>query len=329
VSKILSQEEIDALLSNVAKTQSFDELEDAREKTIHLYDFKHPDRISKDQLRTLRTIHDGFARTFATHLSSTLRTMVDVNLLSIDQVAYSEYMMALSEPACIYVVSSRSLKGSAIVEIGTNFALIVVDRLLGGPGKKVDQVREITVIEQNILKKIIEKALVILNDVWHHITPINLYLESFETNPQFVQIAPASETAAVVFFEIVLRDQAYPFNLCFPYFVLEPLIQNLTSQSWTLSQKKRTRDESSNIQSRMKLTTLPINVRLDITNIKLREFLNIQRGDILHLEMKLGKELPIFINDHVKFFGQPGVVGKKRAVKIMRKVTPEEEMIYE
>jgi flagellar motor switch protein FliM len=172
VSKILSQEEIDALLTNVAKTQSFDELEEARERAVHLYDFKHPDRISKDQLRTLRTIHDGFARTFATYLSSTMRTMVDVNLLSIDQVAYSEYMMALSEPSCIYIISSKSLKGSAIIELGTNFALIVVDRLLGGSGKKADQIREVTIIEQNILKKIIEKALVVLNDVWHHVTPI-------------------------------------------------------------------------------------------------------------------------------------------------------------
>ena len=329
MSKILSQEEIDALLTNVAKTQSFDELEEARERAVHLYDFKHPDRISKDQLRTLRTIHDGFARTFATYLSSTMRTMVDVNLLSIDQVAYSEYMMALSEPSCIYIISSKSLKGSAIIELGTNFALIVVDRLLGGPGKKADQIREVTIIEQNILKKIIEKALVVLNDVWHHVTPINLYLESFETNPQFVQIAPASETAAVVFFEIVLRDQAYPFNICFPYFVLEPLIQNLTSQSWTLNQKTVSGQDKSNIRTRMRLTTLPLYVQLEASSIKLQHLVNLKKGDILQLEMKHGKDLPVLIDNRVKFLGQLGTVGRKKAIKILRKVTPEEEIVYE
>ncbi|KPL06240.1 hypothetical protein AMJ86_09270 [bacterium SM23_57] len=329
MSKILSQEEIDALLTNVAKTQSFDDLEEARERAVHLYDFKHPDRISKDQLRTLRTIHDGFARTFATYLSSTMRTMVDVNLLSIDQVAYSEYMMALSEPSCIYIISSKSLKGSAIIELGTNFALIVVDRLLGGPGKKADQIREVTIIEQNILKKIIEKALVVLNDVWHHVTPINLYLESFETNPQFVQIAPASETAAVIFFEIVLRDQAYPFNICFPYFVLEPLIQNLTSQSWTLSQKAVSGRDKSNIRTRMQLTALPLYVQLDASSIKLQHLVNLKKGDILQLEMKHGKDLPVLIDNRVKFLGQLGIVGKKKAIKILRKVTPEEEIVYE
>jgi len=329
MSKILSQEEIDALLTNVAKTQTLDDLEESRERTVHIYDFKHPDRISKDQLRTLRTIHDGFARTFATHLSSTLRTMVDVNLLSIDQVAYSEYMMALSEPSCIYIVSSKSLKGSAIIEIGTNFALIVVDRLLGGPGKKADQIREVTVIEQNILKKIIEKALVILNDAWHHITPINLYLESFETNPQFVQIAPASETAAVVFFEIVLRDQAFPFNLCFPYFVVEPLLQNLSSQSWSMAQKKISSFDRRHIQSRMSLTSLPLVVRFDSTTLKLRDLVNLKKGDIVELEMKQGKDLPVIVQNRIKFFGKLGVVGKKKAIKILRTVTPEEEIIYE
>ncbi len=329
MSKILSQEEIDALLTNVAKTQSFDELDDAPEKAIHLYDFKHPDRISKDQLRTLRTIHDGFARTFATYLSSTLRTMVDVNLLSIDQVAYSEYMMALSEPACIYIVSSKSLKGSSIIEIGTNFSLIVVDRLLGGHGITIDQIREVTVIEQSILKKIIEKALVILNDCWRHIAPINLYMESFETNPQFVQIAPASETAAVVFFEIILRDQAYPFNLCFPYFVLEPLIQNLTSQSWALTQKKATEVDQFHVESRMKLSQLPLVVQLNSSNIKLKDFTNLSRGDIIEMEMKKGQELPVFVSDRVKFFCKPGVTGKKKVIKIVRCVTPQEEIIYE
>ena len=109
MSKILTQQEIDALLSNVAQGQSIETIEEQKERPTHLYDFKHPDRISKDQLRTLRTIHDGFARTFGTYLSTNLRTMVDTNLLSIDQVAYSEYMLALSVPSCIYVISFMTI----------------------------------------------------------------------------------------------------------------------------------------------------------------------------------------------------------------------------
>ena len=130
MSKILTQEEIDALLKSVSTTPTFEAVETKSERPVHLYDFKHPDRISKDQLRSLRTIHDSFSRSFGTYLSSMLRTLVDINLLSIDQATYSEYMLALSVPSCIYIIASKNLKGAAIMEISPQFALTVVDRLL-------------------------------------------------------------------------------------------------------------------------------------------------------------------------------------------------------
>ena len=141
-------------------------------------------------------------------------------------------MLSLSVPSCIYIIASNNLKGSAIVEVSPQFALIVVDRMLGGNGSRSGNIRELTIIEQNILRKMMETALNILTDSWRHVTRLNLYIESFESNPQFVQIAPSSETAAVVSFEILLRDMTFPMNLCFPYFVLDPLIQNL-STNWT------------------------------------------------------------------------------------------------
>jgi flagellar motor switch protein FliM len=144
-----------------------------------------------------------------------------------------------------------------------------------------------------------------------------------------VQIAPASETAAVVFFEIILHDQAYPFNLCFPYFVLEPLIQNLTSQSWALTQKKTTKVDQFHAETRMKLTGLPLVVQLNSSNIKLKDFTNLQNGDILEMNMKQGQELPVYVGNRVKFFCKPGVAGKKKVIKIVRSVTPQEEIIYE
>lgn len=330
MSKILTQQEIDALLSNVAQGQSIETIEEQNERPTHLYDFKHPDRISKDQLRTLRTIHDGFARTFGTYLSTNLRTMVDINLLSIDQVAYSEYMLALSVPSCIYVISSKNLKGSGILEMSPQFSLMLVDRLLGGSGSRVDQVREITTIEQNILKKVVDKALVILNDCWHHLVPINLYVESFESNPQFVQIAPASETAAVIFFEIVVRDLTFPLNICFPYFVLEPLMARLTDQSWmTLVQRQGSIDETNNIKARLKLTPLEMKVQLGQVVLQLRDLLNLQKESVLVLPDRRDQELKILVNGKVKFWGMPGLVNRRKGIKIERCVSPYEEVIHE
>ncbi|MFH1010060.1 MAG: flagellar motor switch protein FliM [bacterium] len=330
MSKILTQEEIDALLRNVSQGQSVSAIEESKERSSHLYDFKHPDRISKEQLRTLRTIHDGFARTFGTYLSTSLRTMVDINLLSIDQVAYGEYMLALSVPSCIYVISSKNLKGSGILEIAPQFALMLVDRLLGGSGSRVDRVREITIIEQNILKRVVDKALVILNDAWHHIVPVNLYVESFESNPQFVQIAPASETAAVIFFEIVVRDMTLPLNICFPYFVLEPLLQHLADESWmALTRRRGSVQEVSDIRARLQLTPLVLTVQLGQTTIRLRDLLNLQQGSILALNERRDQELKIRVNGKVKFWAMPGTSNNRKAVKILRRVSPYEEVIHE
>lgn len=331
MSKILSQEEIDALLDSVSKTKSYEQIEKVRERSVHLYDFKHPDRVSKDQLRTLRTIHDGFARTFSTYLSTILRTMVDINLLSIDQVAYSEYMMALSEPSCIYILKSDTLQGRAILEINPQLTLMIVDRLLGGSGKTMStELREITLIEQNIMRKIIDRALEIMNDTWQHILPIKLSFDGFEANPQFVQIAPASEVAVIIFFEILIRDLTYPLNICFPYFVLEPVMPKLTGQSWLAQTKRRSQEDSKQvIEERLHYTKIPLQVHLGQKEISLRQLLEMKPGDVLTLDTRLNDPLQIITREKVKFIAKPGTLGKRKAVKIVKVIDSEEKQFYE
>jgi flagellar motor switch protein FliM len=325
MSKILTQEEIDALLKSVATTQATVPTPEAKERPIHLYDFKHPDRISKDQLRALRTIHDAFSRAFGTYLSGMLRTLVDINLLSIDQATYSEYMLSLSVPSCIYIVASKNLKGSAIMEMSPQFALTVVDRLLGGNGNRVGSIRELTIIEQNILRKVAESALSILTDAWRHIYRMNLYIESFESNPQFVQIAPASETAAVVSFEIIIRDMTFPINLCFPYFVLDPLIQNLSTSWASPTTKRMSSREFEGLQTRIRLTRLPIIAQLGSARLCMKELVQLQTGDVIRLDERKGEGLKVWVDGRVKFWGEPGLSNVKRAVRIIRRVTALEE----
>jgi flagellar motor switch protein FliM len=329
MSKILTQDEIDALLRNVTTTETVQAIEETQSRPIHLYDFKHPDRISKDQLRALRTIHDAFARSFGTYLSGSLRTLVDINLLSIDQAAYSEYMLSLSVPSCIYIVSSAKLKGSIILEISTDFGLMVVDRLLGGNDARISTVRELTVIEQSIMSRVVDSALSTLTDAWRNVHDLAVYVESFESNPQFVQIAPASETAAVISFDIVIRDTSYPMNICFPYFVLDPLIQNL-SNSWTNVGTKRLQPpEFDELCNRIRLTELPITAQLGSTTLQMKEYLSLKVGDVLCMDQRTDDLLKIWVDGKVKFWGQPGISKRKRAIRIARRINNLEEIVHE
>ncbi len=329
MSKILTQDEIDLLLRNVVTGESSSPSSASDERAIHLYDFKHPYRTSKDQLRALRTIHDGFARSFGTYLSGTLRTLVDINILSIDQAAYSEYMLSLSVPSCLYIVSSNQLKGSIIFDMSPQFSLLVVDRLLGGLGTRQETLREMTIIEQTVLRRIIETSLSSLSDAWRNVQPMSLYVESYEANPQFVQIAPASESAVVVSCEIVIRDYTYPMNICFPFFVLEPLMGNL-STGWTnLSTKQIKPEEKNELVDRIRLSKLPVRAQLGSTIINMHEYLSLKLGDVLLLDQRRDDPVKVWVDKKVKFWAEPGNAKLQQAIRITRVISDQEEIVHE
>ncbi len=329
MNKILSQEEIDALLQNVSKGKSID-IATKIERKVALYDFKHPDRISKEQTRSLRGIHDSFARLFATYLSTTLRTLVDVNMLSIDQVTYSEYTMSLTVPSSLFILNLKNIDGKALLEISPQFLLFVVDRLLGGQGDTDVEIREITAIEQTVCRKVINSSISMLNDVWHQIVDLGADFETFESDPQFVQIARGSETIAIVFFEIRMRGTTYTMNFGYPYYVLEPLLQRLSTQTMIQSGKRRpTEEDMVSIHTRVKASKVPITAQLARTSISIRDFIDFKVGDILQLEQPIQGEMPVLVSGRLKFFSVPGTLGRKRAIRITRFLEADEELIYE
>ncbi len=329
MNKILSQDEIDALLSSVSKGKSYDSLEADQRRAVTVYDFKHPDRISKEQIRSMRTIHENFARLFATFLSTNMRALVDVNVISIDQVTYSEHTMSLSMPSSLYLLGFKDMEGKAVVEISPQLLLFIVDRLLGGSGETEIEVREITLIEQNIVQRIITNLIDTLNEVWSQVFPLNSKFDAFETDPQFVQIARSSETIAIIFFEVKVRGAVYPMNIGFPYFVLEPILQKLSAQTFFTTAKKSSESETKEMENRLKATSIPLTAVFDETDIRISEFLALQKDDIIRLDKELKEELLLRIGKRVKMFGVPGKSGRKMAVKVTRQISPDEKLTLE
>ncbi|MCF7810697.1 flagellar motor switch protein FliM [bacterium] len=326
--KILSQEEIDALLSSVSDTGIEDQPDSSMQ--VQLYDFKHPERISKEQMRALRTIHEGFARMFATYLSTSLRTLVDVNLLSIDQVTFSEYSLSLSLPNALYLLRMEELEGKAILEINPQFLLFAVDRMLGGGGDTEIEPREISQIEQNVIIKMMTNIIKQLNEVWMQIAPLGVSIDRFESDPQFVQIARSSDTIAIIFFDIRVRGMTYTMNLVFPYFTLEPIMNKLSAQGILSGALAKGDDrESEIVKERLKSSKLPLQVVLANTDIKVRDFIKLDSDDLLKIEKNTSEPMEVLIGRKLKFFGSPGRVGRHKAVKIIRSITHEEELIYD
>jgi len=327
MSKILSQEEIDALLSGEGLgtggvTASAEGVgEEQKEKLVSLYDFKHPNRVSKDQLRTIQTIHEAFARGFATHLSTRLRSLVDIDLTSVDQLTYSEFIMSMADPSAVYIFNIKELEGDAILEISPQLVLYIIDRSFGGEGGVIQEAREITIIEQNVMKKIVENALEQLVRAWQNITPLTLELRDFETNPQLIQISPPGETAIMISFEVKIQDFSSLLNLCFPYFVLEDVMPKLSAQHQIAhNQKKKTHHDEGIVQHKLRMAEIPVKVNLGKTELTLRDILGLEEGDIVRLDNRLDQSLDVVVGDTVKFKAKPGIYRNHKAVQIVSEI---------
>jgi flagellar motor switch protein FliM len=322
VAKILSQDEIDALLTTVSagegSSSESGQFQDEKLRSIVAYDFKHPNRVSKDQIRTLENIHDNFAGHFGSALSSVMRTIVDVDLVSVDQITYSEFIMSLVTPSCTYTYAAPPLDGVCLVDFNPTLTFSVIDRLFGGHGKIMEAERELTSIERSVMANLVHRMYGELQKSWANLVEIQIEQKSFETNPQFIQIVPPGETVVVISFQIKLFQSTGLLTICYPYVSLEPIITRLSAQNWIDATKKKNaeQDRSTNVHNLKKVDSQVAAVLLR-SKIKLREFMQLSLDDIIPSEKKINESIEITVNNRLKFAARPGLSGKKRAFQVL------------
>lgn len=322
MAKILSQDEIDALLTTVSAGEPDSaeaaDFEDEKLRSVVVYDFKHPNRVSKDQIRTLENMHDNFAGHFGSALSSILRTIVDVDLVSVDQITYSEFIMSLVTPSCTYTFAPPPLEGVCLVDFNPTLTFSVIDRLFGGRGKIMETERELTAIERSVMATLVSRLYSELTRAWEHLVEIEIEQKSFETNPQFIQIVPPGETVVVISFQIKLFQSTGLLTICYPYVSLEPIVTRLSAQNWIDATKKKNlkEDRATNIHNVRKVEVQLAAVLLQ-SKIKMRDFLKLAVGDIVPSERKIDRPVNITVNRRFKFTARPGLAGKKRGFQVM------------
>ncbi len=322
MAEILSQEEIDALLSAVSYGEEVEvEAEPSKvERIVNTYDFRHPARVSKDQLRTLQNLHDNFARLISSTYSALQRSIIEVTLVSVDQITYSEFIMSLSSPSCTYVFRMEPLEGVAVVDFSQSVVFSFVDRLFGGKGTSISSEREITWIEKSVMNNIINRSLRDLDRTWERILPLECNVEMLETNPEFVQVVPASETVVLISFELKSDNVNGLINLCYPYITIEPIALRLGGQNLVSSAKEVPMEELLRNRKRVELFNSVVRANLGVTDVTVRELTELMIGDVLTLDTRLGNDIEIYVEDALKFYGRPGNVGKYKGVEIAARV---------
>ncbi|MGE5412497.1 MAG: flagellar motor switch protein FliM, partial [Clostridiales bacterium] len=208
MAEVLSQQEIDQLL-NKMKTGGEQAPTAMPEKEAIPFDFRLPNRISKNQLRTIRNIHENFSESLSSFLLSKLQAIVNINVISVDQIYYSEYVLSVSNPACLFTFDIKNTDIKGILELSPELALALVDRLLGGNGSGTKQSKIITPIEQKVLYVVVDKIMVDLKKAWQIIGEYEFVMERFEPDIDFAQITSQSESVLLISFEIFIGEQSY------------------------------------------------------------------------------------------------------------------------
>lgn len=285
-----------------------------------MFDFRRPDRIAKSQLRAIHQLHDNFVRNLVSSLSAYLRSYLIVNLVSVEQLSYSEFLECLPSPTCIASLGLKPYDGNAVLELNSSLIFPILEILLGGDGKlQFSAQREITEIEQVLLDGLLRLILRDLHEAWTFVTPIDFTIENIETEPQFLQILAPSEAVVAVAIEIRIGDSIGMMNIAMPSIIIKMMRQKF-DQQWTLRKSASTDQEQSRVLSLIRYSDLASEVLLAGPQLLLRDLINLEEGDVLSFEFPAGRPLDLVLNGQTRYLGEIVNAGRRTAFRITDRV---------
>ena len=337
MANVLDQSEIDALLAAAepdeaeaqqAEVPIFSRKRRNASPEIRPYDFKRPERVSKDQMRALQTLHEGFARNFGASLSGFLRTIVEVRVADCEQMTYSEFISGLPNPTSFNLIQTDALEGQICLEVSPLIIYPIIDRLLGGTSQDlfVPQ-RPMTLIETRLIGNVIRRALAALSEAWSGVKQLQFEMSATESNPQLVQIVPPNEVVVVIVFELKISNRAGTMNLCIPYNVIEPVVEQLSSQSWFSAAKNQRSEEIERRLTRcLGHASLDLRAILAETTITLRDLAHMAPGDVIVTETEATRPAVLWVGHERKFTAEVGQFRGSRALRIVRPISRDDRV---
>ena len=323
---VLSQKEIDNLLAALSTGElDVERMQEDGEKQVKNYDFSRPTKFSKEHLRTLEIIFEHYGRLISTNLPVYLRKSVQVSVASSETVTFSEFTNALSNPVILGIVNFSPLNGQIIIDLATNLAYAMLDRMLGGSGVSLEKKREFSEREQSIIQKILIMLTQLMREPWKNVIDINPVLSRLETNPQFAQVIAPNDMIAIVTLNMKIGEVEGFVNVCLPFITLEDVMDKLNTKYWFSSmQENHDIDYQDNIEMLIRKVSIPIRAVLGKSTISVNDFMGLQVGDCIRLDTRVDEEMNVYVGNLRKFTALPGAEKDSYAVKITSVLREEE-----
>lgn len=331
MSEVLSKAEIESLIGTLTtegegvpvRRPAQGEAKSQRARGVvayEVYDFRRPDKFSKEQLRTLQMLNEGFGRLAGSSLAANLRMPVTIELVALEQVPYEEYLRGISSSAFI-LLSLAPLQGQALLEIEFPVAFSMVDRLLGGPGRPFTR-QIFTDIEVPLVREVVARLCQCLVSAWEGLAQIEPKIDGIEVSAQFVQISPPSDIVISCLFEVRIGDTRGAMSLCIPYTMLKPVTSRLSGNRWIAAGQKKPQRKSSGVLTKMiEGVDVTCAVHMTPTPIRFEDFTKIQVGQIVPLDHKVEEELLLLVQGVPVHRGKMALEGSKIAFTVTS--TPE------
>lgn len=318
MAQILSQNEIDELLSTLAGDQSSLALskEDEKKSRVRDYDFRLANKFPKEQMRTLRIVFEGFARLLATHLSGVMRTVCDAEVVSVEEQVFSEFNNSLISPVILAIYGFQPLYGSLMMQVSAGVVDAIISRVFGGKAASTQRNKAFTEIELVTIERLMRQILRLLSEAWEKIMMTEASLDRIETNPQFAQIVPPNETVAIITIKVAIKDMIDLINICIPHMAMEPVAKELNSKIRFEGTRRTYESHEGMISQRLTNTEVTLRAVLDETVATVRELISLQQGDVICLNHSVNKDVTIMAEHIPKFKGRIGMTDGRYAVKI-------------
>jgi flagellar motor switch protein FliM len=313
LSRQLSQQEIDSVFQNLHDKK--------REAPAVRFDFRRPDRIAKSQVRAIHLLHDTFVRNLVSSLSAYLRAYLTVNLVSVEQLSYSEFLDGLPSPTCMVSLGLSPYDGNGVMELNPSLVFPIVEMLLGGTGKSSSTIRrDITEIEQKLLDGLFRIILHDLREAWKGVTAVDFTIESMETEPQQLHLLAPNEAVVAIGIEVRIGDTVGMMNIAMPSIVIKMMRQKF-DQQWSFRKTRASEAEQARVLRLLRDVSLTVEARMEGPTVTVRDLLGLREGHLLMFDHPVDRAVELLVNGSHQFTGNLASTGTKRAC-VVEKVRP-------